>query len=717
LLKSKFIWNKIEANKYEPVECQIHPEIQRLFLARGLGSVEDLKRDVKPSLIWHDPNRFTDMKKCLERIKQAAYSQERILVYGDYDADGVTSIALLVRAIKAMGGQVDYYIPHRFFEGYGPNEDAFMGAIGEGYQLIITVDCGMTSIDEAHLLKEHGVDLIVIDHHQWKEELPHGIGIIHAAYDENYPFADLAGVGTTLKVVEGLKEGKLDGDDYVLAMLGTIGDVVPLIDENRSIVINGLKEVKNTTLPGLLALFKVADLNLFDIDETTVGFSICPRLNAPGRMDDASLAVELLLSDDEQLAETLAKEIEGLNSERKAVTKTVIDEALVQGSKKCTAGKKALVLYDPNWHEGILGIAASKVVDTFGVAAALLTDSEDGSVKGSARAPAGFDLLGALEANADLMLTFGGHAVAAGFSLKEEAIEPLEDGLNAVLASSEVVNEMAVDLELSLSEIDLDFLTQMDVLAPFGQGNKRPVVKLTDVQMTAVRRIGKNYEHLKFVIKEGDTKLDAVFFGRADVTIYLTPEARFDVLCELDINEWNGKRTLQARVVDITCDHAQLLDLRNQKLANEFAEVTSEAFVVSDYFASKEALKSAYQTSGFSNIVLKKMGVLSLPAREQFGLVYKTLQQHAPFNLNSDVVKFFERGGVPEAMLTFINQVFAELGILTCEEGRVILCDVAEKVTFTDSATYQAQAAKVEVCEFLDLADRREILAYLLGEN
>jgi len=717
LLKSKFIWNKVENSNDEPMACDLHPEIQRLFLARGLGGIEALKADAKPSLPWHDPNLFKDMANCLERIKRAIGAQERILIYGDYDADGITSTVILMRAIKSMGGQVDYYVPHRFFEGYGPNEDAFMSAVGEGYQLVITVDCGIASILESHLLKAHGVDLIVVDHHHWKEELPEAVGIVHAAYDENYPFDDLAGVGTTLKLVEALKEGKLDGDDYVLAMLGTIGDVVPLTDENRTLVMEGLKAIKQTTLPGLLALLKVADLNPFDLDETDVGFSICPRLNAPGRMDDASLAIDLLLSDDEQVAEALAKEIEGLNNERKSVTKTLIDEAISQAKKKFVAGKKALVLYDPNWHEGVLGIAASKVVDTFGTAVALLTDSEEGFVKGSARAPAGFDLLGALEANADLMLTFGGHAVAAGLSLEEEAIEPLEEGLNAVLASSEVAGEMAVDLELSISEVDLDFLRQMEVLAPFGQGNKRPVVKLTDVEIIEARRIGKSHEHLKFVMKEGEAKLDAVFFGGAGVTVYLTPDARFDLLCELDVNEWNGNRKPQARIVDMRCDHAQLLDLRNQKLANEFAEVACGAFVVDDHFESKAALKLAYQDSGCCNVVLKKVDALILPTREQFGLLFKTLKQHAPFRLNREVIAFFERGGVREATLTFMVQVFVEVGIVTDEAGQVALRQVTEKVAFTDSKTYQTHASKVEVCEFLDLADRTEILAYLLGQD
>jgi len=718
LLKSKFVWNEERDNTYEPIDCGIHPEIQRLFLTRGLGSVEGLIGEIKQPLIWHDPNLFTDMIKCSERIRQAMDNGERILVYGDYDADGITSTVLLIRTLRSLGVHADYYIPHRFFEGYGPNEDTFMSAIGEGYQLIITVDCGIVSLDEANLLKEHGVDLIVVDHHQWKKELPTAIGIIHAEYDENYPFNDLAGVGVTLKLVEALKEGKLDDEDYVLAMLGTIGDVVPLIGENRTIVIRGLEAIKDATLPGLLALFDVADVNAFNVDETTVGFSICPRLNAPGRMDDASLAVDLLLSDDLQVAKQLAKEVESLNNERKRVTKIIIDEALQQGSKKYVTGKKVLVLYDPNWHEGVLGIVASKVVDTFGIAVAMLTDSEDeeGLVKGSARAPLGFNLLGALEANADLMLKFGGHAVAAGLSLEAEAIEALEEGLNATLSSSQVVNEMVVDLALTISEINLDFLSQMEILAPFGQNNKRPIVKLTDVKIVDVRRIGKNYEHLKFVIKEGENTVDAIFFDGASTTVYLTPEVNFDVCCELDINEWNGKRSIQARIVDIKCDHPQLIDLRNQKLADEFANQVEEAFVIDTSFDSKEALRLAYENSGFQNVVLKKMDVVTMPTREQFGFVFKTLKQHAPFNLNRDVITFFEREGIPEDLLKFVVQVFAEVRILTNEGGQITLCELSEKVVFTNSETYQRRASKVEAYEFIDLTNRKEILTYLLGQ-
>ena len=716
MLKSKFIWKERENKEYESVGSGLHPEIERLFLERNLGSADALKDDAKASETWHDPFKFKDMQIVISRIKQAVADNEPILVYGDFDADGITATAILIRALRQLGAVANFYIPHRFFEGYGPNEDAFMQAIGEGYKLIITVDCGIAAIDEAVILKEHDVDLIIIDHHQPKVEIPHAVAIIHPEYDESYPFNYLAGAGVALKVAEGLRDGKLEDDDYMLAMFGTVGDIVDLVDENRSIVKKGLSAFRKTTLPGVLALIRIAEINQYEVDETTVAFAICPRLNAPGRMDDANMVVDLLLAEDEVMATEYAREVDVMNNERRIATDQVTKAAMEQAESKELDKLTALVLYHLDWHEGVLGIVASKIVDKFRKAVVVLTLSDEGSIKGSARAPEGFDILSALVANENLLTRYGGHALAAGLTLGVDDPSELEAGLNHVLKDSVAVKTKTVDLQMNLEELDFKWVDDVNYLAPFGGGNKRPVVKLSGVMVKNVKRVGATYEHLKFTIHSGKNSIDAIFFKGADIFIYLTPNTEFDVLCEVEINEWNGNKKLQARIVDIKCDNVQLLDLRNQRLEAEFAMGVADGFVVDRVFDSKEMLRAAFGESGLKNVVLKRSSPMTLPERNQFVFVYQAVKKYAPFSLSSEVIVYFEKCGIPKGMLVFIVRVFTEVGLFGYDAGVVRLNEVCEKVDYKVAPSYAGRQAKVAVHEFLELGTADEILKFMIGE-
>ena len=714
LLKSKFVWNERENIDYKSVKSGLHPEVERLFLERNLGSIDALKNGLEAEDIWYNPFRFKDMQVAVNRIKQAIAANESILVYGDYDADGTTSTAILIRALRHLGAKANFYIPHRFFEGYGPNEDAFMQAVGEGYKLVITVDCGISGIAEAQILASHGVDLIITDHHHPKEEIPQAIAIIHPEYDESYPFDYLAGAGVALKIAEALRDGKLEDDDYMLAMFGTIGDIVDLTDENRSIVKKGLSAFKKTTLLGVLALLGVADINQYDVDETTVGFSICPRLNAPGRMDDASIVVDLLLAEDEFMATEYAREIDAMNSERKSVTSQITEDAVKLVESKDLNVLKAMVVYCSDWHEGVLGIVASRLVEKYGKATVVLTDNDEGLIKGSARAPAGFDILSALDANSELLAKYGGHVGAAGLSLATGDVSLLEVGLNLALENSMAIRQTAVDMQLELKELDFKWLDDVEQLAPFGQGNKRPVVKISDVRIKDVKRIGANYEHLKFIIYKEDAEIDTIFFSGAHIFIYLTPDVKFDVLCEVEINEWNGNKKLQARIIDIRCDDVQLLDLRNQKLEAEFAPLIEDGFMVDGVFDSKEMLRSVFRESGAKNVVLKRQIALTMPTRIQFAFVYRTARKHAPFGLTPEIVAYFEKGGVSKAMLVFIVRVFTEVALFRYDAGVVSLNDLDDKVDFKTAPSYVGRAAKVAMCEFLELGTVDEILKFMV---
>ena len=707
MFKSKFEWQLPDNKLFTPSNSELHPEIERLFLAR-IGAID--------SDLWHDPFTFSAMQSVVDRIKLAATSMEKVMVYGDYDADGTAATAIMIRALRKLGADVSFYIPNRFDDGYGPNMTKFQEFIDEGYNLVITVDCGIGAIDEAKLLKDNGVDYIITDHHHLKGDLPPAFAIIHPEIDPNYPFDCLAGAGVALKIAEALLGDELKNDDYMIAMFGTVGDVVSLIDENRTITKRGLSAVHGTNLPGILSLLRTAEENQYEVDEKTVGFAICPRLNAAGRMDDANLVVDLLLAEDEETADEIAEEIEYWNDLRKQTTADITTAATELVLKKDLSNQKALVLHDPTWHPGVLGIVAARIVEQFGVATVVLATSMEGELKGSARAPEGFDILSALIKNEKLLKYYGGHASAAGMTLVSTDPFELEIGLNAALEQSVALRRVCVDIEMSLAELDLKWYNDLVKLAPFGHGNQRPIIKLTAVMLKDVKLIG-NKNHLKFTVYVDNHEIDAIFFGGADKFIYLTPNTDFNLLCEVEINEWNGNKKLQLRIIDIACDQLQLLDLRSRELDAKFSSILADGFIISSSYQSKTELKLAYTESGAKNVILKPLNQMTMPSRAHFTTVYKTIKQHAPFNLTQAIITYFEREQIGQAMLLFIVKVFVEMQIISYNDGVIQLLPVVGKVSYEQSQSYVKRAAQVAVHEFLDMSAASEILDYLIGED
>ena len=704
VLKSKFEWCAITSEQQKSVETGKHSEIERLFLVRGL-----IKNDLE---IWHDPFKFVAMSTVVERIKKAVQLEEKVMIYGDYDADGATATAILVRALRRIGANVDFYIPNRFTDGYGPNLLKFQQFIAENYQLVITVDCGISGLVEAKALKDADVDLIITDHHHAKADLPLAVAIIHPGLEEDYPFDKLAGAGVALKIAAALLAGELEEDDYMLAMFGTVGDVVDLVDENRSLVKRGLAAFTKTTLPGVVALLNIIDENQYEADEKTVGFAICPRLNAPGRMEDANLVVDLLLADDEDTAYEIAEEIEYWNNQRKAVTNQIIEEAQLQIAQKDLTKQKAVVLYSSDWHEGVLGIVAAKLVDQLAVAVVILTNSTEGLLKGSARAPKGFDILQALTENDHLLQRYGGHEGAAGMTLATNDHLELETALNNTLTNQTASRILAYDFEITLAELDLKWYNELLQLAPFGQGNKYPIIKLNAVKIKAVKRVG-NRTHLKFTVTDDKIEIDAIFFGGADVLVYLTPEAKFDILCEIELNEWNGNKRLQLLIRDIACDQLQLLDLRNQQLNAEFGAKITDAFIVDTPLRSIQEVKLAYKQSFDKDVVLKPLNKMTMPSRDQFIIVYQDVKKHAPFVLTQAHIEYFTKLGIGQAMLLFIIRVFVETGLFSFNDGIVAVLPTDQKIDFTAAPSYINRKEKAVMVEFFELATATEILEFL----
>ena len=709
---------------YDSQTTVLNPAIEQLVLARQLATAESLDTFAKEETSHHDPFLFSEMSKIITRINEAIDQGEPILIYGDYDADGVTGTSILVRCLRELEALVDYYIPNRFYEGYGPNEDAFMQAIADGYQLVITVDNGIAGVDEAEILLEHGVDLIITDHHQVKETLPRAYAILHPELDENYPFHHLSGAGVALKVAEALLQEVIPEDFYAIAMLGTIGDVVPLIDENRSIVKRGLAALRETEIEGLNAMMDLAGTEKSEVTEVNVGFELCPRLNAPGRMDEAALSVECLIAESEEEAKLIADQIESFNSERQKVTQKVLEEATKLVDAKTLAKKKVVILYSPNWHEGILGIVAGRLAKQWQKAVFVVTDDHEGFLKGSARAVEGYHLFELLNKCQDLIERFGGHALAAGITFAPENLQALEDKMNELLQEVEVTSSLQVDLSLPLADLNISFVEQLSILAPFGEGNRPPVIELKNVYVKNVKPIGNKLQHLKFTLYQDKQSVDVIAFNQAPLAMYLTPDTLFSFVGEAKINEWNGNRSVQFHFIDVLCNEFQLIDLRNRQayeqrkdqlqLATTYtnaAEIDDiETLVINQLPSSKEELMTLITRKKPGNIVIAPLeSNVTFAPREKFVSVYKVVKQHGPITLNHQMINYFMRLGISKNELLFILQVFFEVELVIIKNGSVFPTDSVTKRDLAEAPTYQSQKAKLEMLEFFELTTWSEL--------
>ena len=709
---------------YDSQTTVLNPAIEQLVLARQLATAESLDTFAKEETIHHDPFLFSEMSKIITRINEAIDQGEPILIYGDYDADGVTGTSILVRCLRELGALVDYYIPNRFYEGYGPNEDAFMQAIADGYQLVITVDNGIAGVDEAEILLEHGVDLIITDHHQVKETLPRAYAILHPELDENYPFHHLSGAGVALKVAEALLQEVIPEDFYAIAMLGTIGDVVPLIDENRSIVKRGLAALRETEIEGLNAMMDLAGTEKSEATEVNVGFELCPRLNAPGRMDEAALSVECLIAESEEEAKLIADQIESFNSERQKVTQKVLEEATKLVDAKTLAKKKVVILYSPNWHEGILGIVAGRLAKQWQKAVFVVTDDHEGFLKGSARAVEGYHLFELLNECQDLIERFGGHALAAGITFAAENLQALEDKMNELLQEVEVTSSLQIDLSLPLADLNVSFVEQLSILAPFGEGNRPPVIELKNVYVKNVKPIGNKLQHLKFTLYQEKHSVDVIAFNQAPLAMYLTPDTLFSFVGEVKINEWNGNRSVQFHFIDVLCNEFQFIDLRNRQayeqrkdqlqLATMYTNATEadeiETLVINQLPNSKEELMTLITRKKPGNIVIAPLeSNVTFAPREKFVIVYKVVKQHGPITLNHQMINYFMRLGISKNELLFILQVFFEVELVIIKNGSVFPTDSVTKRDLAEAPTYQSQKAKLEMLEFFELTTWSEL--------
>jgi len=521
----------------------------------------------------HDPFRLQDMDVAAVRLAQALDRNETVLVYGDYDVDGTTATALLTDFLRRRGADVSFFIPDRYEDGYGLCERGLKAAKERGAGLVVALDCGIAGHEEATAARELGLDLIICDHHTPKDTLPDALAVIDPKRaDDDYPFTELSGCGLGFKLVQATlaERGKdpATAFDYLdLLAVSIASDIVPLYGENRILLAEGLRALQTTERPGLRALANAAELDLSTVTSTgTIVFTIGPRINAAGRMAHAETAVDLLLAETYDEAEPLAAELERLNRERRSLDDATAEAAIERAKRQITSrSPHALVLYDPDWHLGVIGIVASSIVERFHKPTILLTRN-DGKVTGSARSIEGINIYDALADCADILTQFGGHDHAAGLSLAEENVETFRDRFDAAvgervtpdLLTPSIKVDAAVDLD-TIGTIDDRFWAVLRQFGPFGPSNPKPVFHARNLAVPSARTVGSNDSHLKFEVRQADrsdaASFDAIGFGMGDQLSTLKESQRtgtpLELLFSLEDNTWNGRTTLQLKARDL----------------------------------------------------------------------------------------------------------------------------------------------------------------------
>ena len=545
-------WHYRQYNEKQAKEFAREEGIDEVFAAlltqRGLDEHDAVKEFVRPNMTHlHDPFLLPDMKEAVDRIQLAKKRGEQVTVFGDYDADGLTSTAVVYTCLQSMGMKVDCYIPDRMNEGYGLNREALEEIKNRGTTLVITVDLGVTSLEETQI---EGLDFVITDHHQPLEELPRVCAVVDPKREDcRSPFRELAGVGVAFKLVWALQYEKpleeILRETIDLVCLGTIADIVPLRGENRFFAKSGLKFIEQTKRPGLRALVTKSDYKT--VDSTAVGFGLAPRINSAGRMENARLALELLLTRDEQKGEQLAEELCRLNLLRQKTEQEIFEQA----DKKIQASvlnRHVLVVSGEGWHQGVIGIVASKLMNQYDKPVVLLS-IEDGIAHGSARSVEGFPIFDALYECEHYLLRFGGHDKAAGMTLKAEDIPDFAEELNQVaeaVTMGEIGEGLTVDLSLPPSKVTLELARKMTFFEPFGEGNPQPVFVMEDVkiQNCAPTRDGK---HLRLTAEKDGQEFSCIGFGMGNDS----PEARADIAFCVTVNTFRGQASLNLMLKDI----------------------------------------------------------------------------------------------------------------------------------------------------------------------
>ena len=549
-----------DENKKEEIKekYKLNDLLATILVNRGITDKEKIRQFLEPTRQdFYNPYLMKDMKIAVERIIKAIENQEKVIIYGDYDVDGITSTTVLKKFFKDLGLEVSYYIPNRLNEGYGLNKKAIDNIVNEGYSLMITVDCGISAVEEIDYANSLGLETIITDHHEPGEVLPRALAVVdNKRKDSTYPFRDLAGVGVAFKLCQaiGIKLG-LKEETYLkyldIVCVGTISDIVPLVDENRVITKLGLLLVKQTKNMGLKSIINSSGYS--NIDSNTISFGVAPRINACGRMGKAEEALELLLSTDIYKVNELTKKLNEHNKERQEIEKSICESALEKIEKNHLDENRTIVVGGEDWHHGVIGIVSSKITDMYFKPSILLSFEEDGTGKGSGRSIPGFDLHQALTKCQNTLEKFGGHSMAVGITIKKEKIEEFREEFEEIAKKEkieEIVPILNVDAKIELNSVDKEIIESLKALEPFGEANKMPIFAFKNLRIDSIRALSEG-KHLKLTLKENNRIINAIGFNMGILAEEYRIGDKIDVAGILEINTFNGVDNLQINIKDI----------------------------------------------------------------------------------------------------------------------------------------------------------------------
>ena len=554
-------WEIYQTNEEKVEKLQEKYKLNRLLSTlltnRGIIEEAEITKFLNPKRSdFYDPFGMPDMEKAVERILKAIENKEQIIIYGDYDVDGITSVTVLKSFLEERGIQVNVYIPNRLNEGYGLNKTAVEEIVKQGNKLMITVDCGITAVDEVEYAKTFGIETIITDHHEPAEELPKAIAVVDAKRKDNkYECRNLAGVGVVFKLIQALsiKLG-LDPKEYLkyldIVCVGTISDIVPLTDENRVIVKLGLKLVEQTKNLGLKEILQSCGYS--KINSTTISFGVAPRINACGRMGHQEEALNLLLSKEENEVKELTQKINEYNKTRQEIEKNIYNEAVEQIEKEGLDTKNTIVVSGKGWHHGVIGIVSSKITELYFKPSILLCE-EDGECKGSGRSIPGFDLHEALMECNDTIDKFGGHAMAVGININKEKVEEFKEEFEKIAKEKEVdkiIPILNLDAEIKLDDVNKEMVDSLKELEPFGEDNKMPIFAFRNLKIDSIRSLSDG-KHLRLSVKDNKNIINAIGFNMGTLVDTYRIGDRVDIAGNLEINSFNGVDSIQINIKDI----------------------------------------------------------------------------------------------------------------------------------------------------------------------
>lgn len=697
MLKAKYEWNV----RYPDLipDQQI---FNCLLKNRGIDDVDRFFSLGKE--IFSDPYALEDMKIAVTRIRQAISNREKIVIYGDYDCDGITAIAVLYRTLKRLGARIAYDLPDRFSDGYGLSLRAVETLIAEGVSLVITVDNGITCFDEIDRLNEAGIDTIITDHHEPLDGTPKALAILHAKISKTYPFKELAGVGMSYKLASALSESDLD-DLLDLVMIGTVADMVKLEGENQALVNLGLTRLKNSSNPGLRKLLEYSHVD--DINLRAIAFKIAPKINSSGRMGKAKEAVELLICDSEEEVNRLILSIESNHAERKDLT----DEAYRECEKLVNLADNVLVLVSPSFHEGVIGICAQKIAEKYQRSTIVMCQNEEGIGKGSMRSSGDEDILSLLKQSDDLLIRFGGHSQAAGLSIEIPKIPLLRERLNR-LSVQQGKRILDIDMQISLSDISVPSIRKIEHYSFF-------TATFLFSNLTLLSKSLISGKHTKLYVTDGIRTTEALMFNNTEYFTLLEEGDRIDLVGGVGLNSWKNSDSIQIMIKDLSCDHFQVLDLRNE---DHFTQVLptlkkmDHTLILDDEIATLEFdLPSLVSQKKPSTVVVGYSARAKIAHqwlnKEGIGSIYRLIQQNEPLTAEQLV----NLSKTPEWLILPILKIFEELHLISNGSSGITLLKTAEKRNLADSKTYQSMMNTRQQFEFLSNESLTTIKKYFIN--